>query len=183
MSLGTPLIAALVTLLVLGFWMLGAHNRVTALRGAVLSGWALVEAAMQARGKAIGALIDAAIDPLASERAALDAVVAAQVQVAERAEALRRRPTHREGVAELSKADAVLTATLPRLLALIEQHPELHARTEVATALAELGDLRPRLAFARSGFNQAGAAYNAAVAQFPTRLLGNLFRFGEAGHL
>jgi hypothetical protein len=32
-------------------------------------------------------------------------------------------------------------------------------------------------------FNDAGAVYNLATEQFPTRLLGSLFRFGRAGRL
>ena len=86
-------------------------------------------------------------------------------------------------MAELSKADAVLVATLPRLMALVEQHHALVALPEVAEAMSALGQIRPRIAFARTAFNEAGAAYNAAVAQFPTRLLGPVFRFGQAGAL
>ena len=39
------------------------------------------------------------------------------------------------------------------------------------------------LAFGRQMFNEAGAAYNAATQQFPTRLLASLFQFGQAGRL
>jgi len=32
-------------------------------------------------------------------------------------------------------------------------------------------------------FNEAALAYDQAVQQFPTRLLGSVFRFGRAGRL
>ena len=177
------LLTPLLVLAVLGLWMLGAHNRVTALRGAVLTAWGPVEAALAARGPVLARLLDAAQGPLANESAALAAVADAQQQLAERMDLVRRRPAQQATVADLSKADAVLAATLPRLLALIDQQPSLQAEQVVREAVATLAELKPRLAFARQAFNDAGAAYNAAVAQFPTRLLGPLFNFGQAGTL
>jgi LemA protein len=86
-------------------------------------------------------------------------------------------------VADLGKADAVLAAVLVRLLALTEQQAALQSDPAVADALATLREIPARLAFARQVFNEAGAAYNAATEQFPTRLLGGLLRFGRAGRL
>jgi LemA protein len=177
------LLGPLALLVVLGLWMLGAHNRITALRGAVLSAWVPVEAALQQRAQALSALLALADQPLASERAAVDAVHAAQAQVALHADAVRRRPAQRDGVVELSKADAVLAATLPRLLALVDQQAMLRGEPAVKAALAALDEARPRLLFARQAFNAAGEAYNQAIVQFPTRLLGPVFRFGQAGTL
>lgn len=175
--------ALLVLLAVLGFWMLGAHNRITALRAAVLQAWGPVDAALTQRAQTLTALLAAVADALAGEQAALDAVAAAQAQVNELLAQVRRRPVQRDALAELSKADAVLAATLPRLLALIEHQPELPRQDAVRQALAALADLKGRLAFARQAFNEAGAGYNAAVAQFPTRLLAPVFNFGQAGRL
>jgi len=170
-------------LAVLGLWTLGAHNRITALRAAVLAAWAQVDAALQARGQALGALLDAVAEPLASEAAARDAVAQAQAQVQAAADAVRRKPVAADTVAELSKADAVLGAVLVRLLALVEQQPALQADLAVAEPLRALRELPARLGFARQVFNEAGAAYNQATTQFPTRLLGSLLRFGQAGRL
>ena len=180
---GGGVLGPLAVLGVMGLWMLGAHNRITALRGAVLGAWVAVEAALQQRAQAVAGLVSLAEAPLATERAAIEAVLAAQAQVAQCTEALRRRPAQRDAVAELSKADAVLAATLPRLLALLEQQPALQSLPALKSTMAALDESRPRLLFARQAFNAAGQAYNRAVGQFPTRLLGALFRFGEAGTL
>lgn len=174
---------ALGGLALLGLWTLGAHNRITALRAAVLAAWAPLEQTLQARGQALGALLAAVATPLAPESAALDAVANAQAQVHQATEALRRRPLAHDTVAELSKADAVLAAVLVRLLALVEQQPALLSEPAVSEPLATLRGLPPRLLFARQMFNEAGSAYNAATQQFPTRLLGSLLRFGQAGKL
>ena len=168
---------------VLGLWMLGAHNRVTAMRGAVISAWAVVDQALTTRGRALDDLLAAVAAPLASEAAARDAVTQAQAQVRAAAEALRRKPVTPDAVADLSKADAVLAAVLVRLLSLLEQQPALQADGAVRTPMSTLRELSPQLAFARQRFNEAGSAYNAATQQFPTRLLGSVFQFGRAGKL
>ena len=170
-------------LAVLGLWMLGVYNRITALRAAILVAWAQVELALSARAQALSALLAAVAEPLTSETAAVDAVAAAQAQVLAATDALRRRPVAADTAAELSKADAVLAAVLVRLVALVEQQATLPALDAVREPLQALHELPPRLAFGRQMFNQAGAAYNAATQQFPTRLLASLFQFGQAGKL
>ena len=177
------LLAWAALLVVLGLWTLGAHNRVTALRAAILGAWAQVDAVLQARGQAIAALLAAVAEALAGESAAVDAVAAAQSQVQTSADALRRSPVDHDAVAELSKADAVLAAVQVRLLALVEQQTALLADPAVAAPLQVLRDSPARLVFARQVFNEAGVAYNRATAQFPTRLLRSLLRFGQAGRL
>ena len=171
------------TLAVLALWTLGAHNRITALRAAVLAAWAQLDQALQARDQAMGSLLAAVAQPLATESAALDAVAGAQAQVLTATDALRRRPVAQDTEADLSKADAVLAAVLVRLLALLDQHPALLADEAVKTPLKALKEVPPRLLFARQMFNDAGVAYNHATRQFPTRLLASLLRFGQAGKL
>ena len=180
----SPALLAWVGLLVmLGLWTLGAHNRVTALRAAILGAWTQVEAVLQPRGQALAALLAAAAEPLAGEAAALDAVAAAQAQLQAATDLLRRTPVDQHAVAELSKADAVLAAVLVRLVSLVEQQTALLAEPAVAEPLQVLRDSPARLVFARQVLNQAGAAYNHATGQFPTRLLHALLRFKQAGRL
>ena len=168
-------------LAVLLLWLLGAHNRVTALKAAILAAWQQVDAVLQQRGQALAALLQAVAEPLASEASAREAVAQAQAQVQAAADVLRRAPVTADAVADLGKADAVLAAVLVRLVALVEQQPALLIDPAVAEPLQVLKAVPARLAFARQVFNDAGAAYNAATTQFPTRLLGSLLRFGRAG--
>lgn len=170
-------------LVLLGLWMLGAYNRITALRAAVLAAWGPVDQLMGQRGKALAHLLVALTEPLAAEAAALDAVAQAQVQVQITLDAARRLPVAPDTIADLSKADAVLAAVSARVLALVEQQPLLRASAPVAQALATISAAPAQLAFARRVFNQAGENYNLATRQFPTRLLGAVLRFAEAGRL
>ncbi|MDH4389882.1 MAG: LemA family protein [Aquabacterium sp.] len=166
---------------VLGLWMLGAYNRITSLKAAVLAGWAPLDAALHDRDQAVAALLQATAEPLAGEAAARDAVAQALAQAQAAADVVRRAPAAADPVADLGKADAVLAAVLVRLVSLVEQQPALLASDDFAGTLQKLKHAPVRLAFGRQVFNEAGAAYNAATAQFPTRLLGSLLRFGRAG--
>jgi LemA protein len=163
------------------FWMLGAHNRVVSLRTAIVTAWGQVDAALQTRLQAL-ATLRAAVEPrLVAEQAALDAVAAAQAQLQQAAEALRARPADAAGAEALAKAEAALAPALVRLSSLIEQHADWRDEADVAGPLGTLRELAPRWQFARQMYNDAVAAYNAAIRQFPTRLLTRVFRFTPAG--
>ena len=177
------LLLLLAVLAVLGLWTLGAHNRIISLKTALVACWSQVDAALQARGQTLGSLLPRLTEPLAGETAAIDAVAQAQTLVQVAAAVLSRSPLAVDAVADLGKADAVLSAVLVRVLALVERRPELLADAEVAAALRSLQELPPRLQFARQLFNEAGEDYNLATTQFPTRWLSSLLRFGRAGHL
>lgn len=168
---------------VLLFWMVGAHNRVVALRNAIVTAWASCDDLLRQRAEALQPALAALRPLMVSEGAAIDAVAQALAQVTQMAEALRPRPARARAVADLAAAETSLAGALARLLALVEHEAAARAVPEVAQALVALKDLAPRLAFARQAFNEAGRHYNDAVAQFPTRLLQPVFRFEAAGSL
>ncbi|MDE2567226.1 MAG: LemA family protein, partial [Burkholderiales bacterium] len=70
-----------------------------------------------------------------------------------------------------------------RVFALVETGPGLRELPALAAGTAAWREAEARLAFARQLYNEAGETYDAAIAQFPTRLLLPLFRFGRAGRL
>lgn len=170
-ELAPALVAAVLVL-----WMLGAHNRLVRLRNAILGAWAQFDEPLRRRHEALPALLSALREPLAAEHRTLDAVADALAQQRAAAEALRTKPVGAETTAFL-RADGLLASAIARLLALLDQQPALRARDDIAASLRELHDSDLRLAFARQAFNDAVDAYNAALAQFPTRLLRPLFGF------
>jgi LemA protein len=181
MSTQQLLLVAAAALLV--FWMLGAHNRLVALRNDIGAAWAQVDEPMQQRAAAVTPLASGLRSHLADEHGTLDAVLAALAQVQSACDALRPRPAAAPRAAALGVAESALSAALARLLALLEHHPELNADASLAAHVAALRDATQRLAFARQLFNNAVAVYNEAAEQFPTRVLARLFGFGAAGPL
>lgn len=165
------------------FWMLGAYNRLVALRQAIGTAWAQAEPVLRARASAVDALVETLRGPLADEAATLEAVRAAQTQLLPLADALQARPTQADRAAALARAEATLAAALTRLLSLIELHPGLRQDAAVAAPLATLDSALPRLAAARQLYNDAVRAFNEAATQFPARLVARLFGLGLAGPL
>lgn len=167
----------------LSLWAVGAHNRVVALRAAIGAAWAPFDEALKRREAALAPLVVRLREPLAAEHHALDAVVAALARVRAAADAVRPRPPLAAPLAALRAEQTQLASALARMLALLAARPEASADPEVAALVKEAEDAAQRMAAARQWFNDAAAVHDAAVAQWPTRLLMPAFRFGAAGRL
>jgi LemA protein len=165
---------------VLALWMFGAYNRLVALRHAIHTAWGQIDEQLRRRGDALPRLVQALRAPLVAEARALDAVVEAQAHAQAAAERVARKPTAPDALPVYARGDAALSSAIERLLALVDQQPALREHDDIAALLRELHDADLRIAFARTAFNDAVDAYNAALAQFPTRLLGPLYGFAAA---
>jgi LemA protein len=168
---------------VLMFWMVGAYNRLVALRSTIGSAFGQVDELLQRRQDAVARLVAAARETMPTEQGALDAWLAAAAQVRGAADALRSRPVMAPLAVAMVAAESAIAAAGSRGRALLDQHPEALALPEVADGLAVLREVEPRLVFARQLFNDAAADYNQAARQFPTQLLTRLYGFGTAGRL
>jgi len=187
MSTGRLVLGALVALLV--FWAIGAYNRLVRLRNAVIAAWAPVDSALrrrQALAIELAELLQAAerdvID--ADGRAALQAVLAATRQAQAAAEHVQVRPVHAGAVHSLGLAEQVLDGALRPLRSLLDARPSLleePTRGErVPALLSALHEADAQLAFVRRLFNEAVAAFNDAVGEWPTRLIAGAFGFRRA---
>jgi LemA protein len=174
---------ALIIAAVVVFWMVGAYNRLMALRNRLGRAFEQVEHWVGRRSGAVAALAAALREPLASEHGALDALIAADERVRRAVADWRARPVAEPSARALVGAEAEMGSAASRALALVDQQPELAAGEAVAQHLAALRESQTRLAFARQLFNEIAAQYNAAARQFPTRLLARSFGFGSAGSI
>ncbi|MDH4050458.1 MAG: LemA family protein [Rubrivivax sp.] len=181
MSLGQ--VAALAVAAVLGFWMLGAYNRLVALRNAVAAAVAQVDDAQSRRADTLLALTAALRAPMVGETVALDTLQSGQAAVTAAVEALRLKPLAAAPASVLAEAEARLSASADRVLALLDGHPDTAGSADIQALLAALNQAAARLDFARRTFNEASQAYNEAAQEFPTRLLTRLYGFGAAGRI
>jgi LemA protein len=170
---------------VLVFWMLGAYNRLMALRNAIGTAWQPLEEVLRQRQGLLQPLVEVLQQLFdGDDRAAVDALRGALLQVQAAAWQVRQRPAQKAAVTALAAAEKALAVALARVIAVLEHHPTVRdTLPPVAKALPRLPDIEARRQFGRHGFNQAAQSYNAAARQFPTHLLLPLFRFGAAGLL
>lgn len=175
--------ASLAVAAVLVFWMVGAYNRLVALRSTIGSAFQHIDELLQRRQAAVEPLVACARPSMPAEQGALDAWLAAMQQVRSAADALRARPVMAPLAQTMVAAEAAMAAAGSRVRALLDQHPEVLALPQAAEHLATLREVEPRLVFARQMYNDAAATYNQAARQFPTQLLTRLYGFGTAGRL
>lgn len=179
--MGTPLLLAAVLGAVLLFWVIGAHNRLVAMRNGIADAWSKVQQALEQRGAAVVPLVAALREPMAAEQGALDSWLAAHAEATHAAAALTARPVDESHALAWVAAEAGLAAAATRVLALLDQQAELRMQDPVSTWAANWREGQARLPFARQLFNEAASAYNQALGVFPTQLVARGFRLERAG--
>ncbi|WP_140636198.1 LemA family protein [Methylibium rhizosphaerae] len=176
-------IVTLVVLAVLGFWSVGAYNRLVRLRNAIANAFAQIDVQLKRRYDLIPNLVETARKYLEHERETLEAVTAARNQARAAADVARGRPSDAGAMKSLGVAEQVLTGAMGRLMALVEAYPELKADQTLRELSEELTSTENKVAFSRQLFNDATLDYNNAAQQFPTSVLAGLFGFREAAML
>ena len=176
-------LAVLALAAVLVFWMVGAYNRLVALRNVIAAAWAGLAATLHQRGEVVAPLLAALHAPLAAEHGALDALRTSHAQAQAAATAMKAHPLSPAAVTGWRSAESALASAASRVLALLDQHTELRTTPAVATAVLTWQLAESRLVYGCQVFDAAVTAYNEAAAQLPTRWLLRLFGFGPAGRL
>jgi LemA protein len=161
--MGTWILLGLIAVIV--FWLVGAFNRLIALKGQVANGWKQIDVQLKRRHDLIPNLVETVKGAMGFERETLEAVIQA-----------RTRAVSAKGVKDVAQAENMLTQALGRLFAVAEAYPELKSIGNVSQLQEELSSTENRIAFARQHYNDVATTYNVAQAQFPTNLVAGLAR-------
>ncbi|MEJ6005969.1 LemA family protein [Paucibacter sp. AS339] len=170
-------------LALLGFWCIGAYNRLMSLRNAIAAAYAQLDEHLSARASTCAKLLALLRPLLSNEQATFDALETAQAESQAAAQAVRARPYAGDPVASLGVASAVHAAALTRLMSLLDHHAELREHAELFALVDELKMIERQRSFTRQVFNQAVSRFNEAITQFPTRILASVYGFREARSL
>ena len=185
----TPQIAFIAVALMMGFWVVGAYNRLVRLRNAIGVAFASLDVQLRYRHDLCAMMADSTghfASHHAGERSlreVVEAIVAAANQAHAAVEVARTRPTASSLLKSLSMAEHVLRNALARLEALLREPMSAASNAALAEQFAQLEAARAQLAFTTQAFNHAVADYNAAVQQFPTVIVCAMFGFGHAAPL
>lgn len=175
----------------LGFWSLGAHNRLVRLRQAIVQAWVAVDAQLQRRHALARELAERLAVPEARPAVGDELAVAAVQMLAAAARQAETAATHARtraasagAIQSLALAEQVLDNALRPLALLIHARSRKLQRAGLHDALRELLQREPEIegqaAFARRLFNTAVAEFNRAIDEMPTRLLAGPMRFTPA---
>lgn len=168
---------------VLLFWVIGAWNRLVALRNEVATAAVRIQAALVARGELAEPLRAALAEALAGEAGALDALVTAQAQSLAAGTALAARALSRDAALAWAAAESVQGAAASRVFALADGVGDSTRQSPAGELAARWRELDQQIAFARRVYNGAADLHDVALAEFPTALLVKPFGFAPAGRL
>ena len=96
-------------------------------------------------------------------------------------ELARARQTYAgaRSVEEQATASSQIDAGLARLLAIVENYPQLRSNENVRDLQTQLEGTENRIAQARRDFNGAVTAYNVAIRRFPRSIIAGVFGFDQ----
>ena len=83
----------------------------------------------------------------------------------------------------MAQANAELTQGLGRLLAIVENYPELRSSENFRALQDQLEGTENRISVARQDYNAAVGEYNAYIRRFPYNLTAKIFGSGHEGVL
>lgn len=157
-------IAVLAVVAVLALWVLGSYNGLVTASTAVETQWAQVETQYQRRFDLVPQLVESTKGVMAQERAVFTALAEARTAYA-------GSPSP-ENAAQMESA-------LARLLAIVENYPQLKSSETVQTLMAQLEGTENRVSTERNRYNEAVQSYNLKVRRFPGSVAAAIFGFDE----
>jgi LemA protein len=161
-------------------WVVGAYNRLVALRNRFKNAFAQIDVQLKRRYDLIPNLVETAKGYIKHERGTLEAVVAARNVASAANVRASQNPGDAAAMKDLSGAETALTSTLGRLFAVAEAYPDLKANTTMTALMEELTSTENKVAFARQAYNDAVMSYNTQREIFPTNMIAGPFNFGPA---
>jgi LemA protein len=174
------LIIVVVPVLFVLMWVVGAYNRLVALRNRFKNAYAQIDVQLKRRYDLIPNLVETAKGYIKHERGTLEAVIAARNAASAANVRAAQNPGDAAAMKGLSGAETALTSTLGRLFAVAEAYPDLKANTTMMALMEELTSTENKVAFARQAYNDSVMAYNTQRETFPTNMIAGTFNFGPA---
>ncbi|MGA6971641.1 MAG: LemA family protein [Candidatus Binatus sp.] len=150
-------------------WAVFAYNRLVSLRNQVDNSWRQIDVQLKRRHDLIPNLVEAVKGYMQFERDTLTQVVEA-----------RAKAISAPDQASRMAAESQITTGLGRLLAVIENYPQLKADENVLKLQEELTTTENQIAFARQAYNDVVLELNTRIQSFPSNLIAGNFGFKAA---
>jgi len=159
----------LIIVVAIAGWAIFAYNRLVSLRNQVDNSWRQIDVQLKRRHDLIPNLVEAVKGYMQFERDTLTQVVEARAKAISATDQGTRMA-----------AENQITTGLGRLLAVIENYPQLKADENVLKLQEELTTTENQIAFARQSYNDVVLDLNTRIQSFPTNLIADNFGFKAA---
>jgi len=162
-------IVILVVLVLAVLWLVGQFNGLVGLRNQVQNAWAQIDVQLKRRADLIPNLVNTVKGYMKFEQDTLEKVMNA-----------RARAMSATTVSERGAAEGEVSQGLGRLLAVMENYPELKSNQNALQLQEELSATENKIGFARQFYNDIVMKFNTAQQVFPTNVIAGMFNFKTA---
>jgi len=159
------IIGVVVVLLII---FLTIYNGLVRRRNQVKNSWAQIDVQLKRRYDLIPNLVETAKGYMKHERETLEAVTKAR-NLAQQASSA--------GAGERAKVEGELSSVLSRLLAVVENYPDLKANQNFLALQEELASTENKISFSRQFYNDSVLRYNNQTQVFPSNIVASMFGF------
>ena len=160
-------VVVVVALAIVG-WLGGTYNSFVTKSQAIDAQWGQVEAQYQRRFDLIPNLVNSVKGLMTQEKTIFDNIAQA-----------RTKYGSATTVNEKAAAAGELETAVGRLLAIVENYPEIRSSTAVVSLMDELAGTENRISVERRRYNELVQTYNTSIKTFPGNMLAGMFGFGE----
>lgn len=164
--------------ILLVMWGISVYNNLVATEQNVLKQWSQVENQYQRRADLIPNLVNTVKGYANFEKEVLTQVTEARARVGQ----FNVTPEVLNDPQAFEKFQSVqgdLSSALSRLLAVVENYPELKANENFLQLQAQLEGTENRISVERKRFNETVQEYNTMIKRFPASMLAGMFGFSE----
>lgn len=175
-----PIVIILGIILLIGAYMASLNNQLVVLDQNATAQWANVESSYQRRADLIPNIVSTAKGYAEFEQETLTQVVEAR----SKATSINIDPSNitPEQLAQFQEAQAGVTSSLSRLLAVFERYPDLKANENFKELINELERTENRINVERNRYNGAARELNTKLNQFPTKFFAGILGFHEKAY-
>jgi LemA protein len=157
--------------IIIGAWFWTSYNSLVTTNEAVDNQWAQVETQYQRRFDLIPNLVNAVKGAMSQEQKVFDDLAAARASY-----------SGAQTVNDKAAAATQVEGSLGRLIAIMENYPQLKSIEAVQTLMAQLEGTENRISVERSRFNDVVRSYNVMIKRLPMNLLAGMYGFTEKNY-
>jgi len=161
------IVVAIVLVLVVGY-VIALYNRLVRSRQMAEEGWSGIDVQLKRRADLVPNLVESVQGYATHERELLQRVTEARNQA---------RAVPPDDVAARAQAEGLLSGALGRLLAIVENYPDLKANQNFLNLQEQLATIENEIQMARRYYNGAARELNVMVESFPSNLVAGSFGF------
>lgn len=167
----------LAVLLVIGMWVGGTYNSLVSDREKVVASFGNVQTQYQRRADLIPNLVNTVKGSSNFEQETLNQVVSARAKATGiTVDASKATPEQMQSYIDAQNG---VTSSLSKLLAVVENYPDLKSTAAYQDLMSQLEGTENRIQVARTDYNNVARPYNTRVQSFPTALIASMFGFSQ----